>query len=70
MFIEYFVDGELFGVASLDKVKAWGVDVRDRFEVDGLDVRVTDASPLESFKLTDGDIDFIFDQKEKMIDLD
>jgi hypothetical protein len=71
MILGYYLDGQLYGIATLDKKKTFGMDIRPWFDVDGDIVRISrNVGPSETFKLVDDKIMFAFDRKEKMTDLD
>lgn len=71
MILGYYLHGQLYGIATLDKKKTFGMDIRPWFDVDGDIVRISrNVGPSETFKLVDDKIMFAFDRKEKMTDLD
>ena len=71
MYIAYYIEDQLVGLAALDKSRCDGLDIREWFDVDGDIVRVSrELSRHESIKLVDDDIVYAIDRKEKMTDLD
>lgn len=71
MLLGYYVDDELYGVASLDKEKYAGLDIRDRFTLEGFIVSINrTVGEHESYKLIDDDIVFTIDRQEKMEELE